>query len=151
MFESIRLYAFNSDVPFPCHATGESAGLDVWAIEPPKFVGRCFLRTGLFLLPEDHPSVVRAVWKSEPIWSGCHIEVRPRSSSFMMGYSVFPGTIDRDYREEIRIGLDIPTVEAQINVSKKPVAQLVMTSHYRFCAPKAVQRTGGFGSTDGQG
>jgi dUTPase len=100
--------------------------------------------TGLYLLPENHPTVPKAVWASDPIPEGFFIEVRPRSSSFKLGVQVFPGTIDRDYRGEIGIGIS----GGPITSNDKPIAQLVLTPYRQFCAPQAVVRDGGFGSTD---
>lgn len=144
MSEVIRLYLFDSNTPHPRHATKESAGLDVWASDMDTPTFRRIRHTSLYLLPEDHPTVPKAVWASDPIPEGFFIEIRPRSSSFKQEIYVFQGTIDRDYRGEIGIGISgcpIPT-------NDKPIAQLVLTPYRQFCAPQAVVREGGFGSTD---
>lgn len=144
MSEVIRLYLFDSNTPHPRHATKESAGLDVWASDQDTPIFRRIRHTSLYLLPEDHPTVPKAVWASDPIPEGFFIEIRPRSSSFKQEIYVFQGTIDRDYRGEIGIGISgclIPT-------NDKPIAQLVLTPYRQFCAPQAVVREGGFGSTD---
>lgn len=148
MSETIRLYMFDSSIPHPRHATQESAGLDVWPSGGDIPLFRRLRQTSLYLLPEDHPTVPKAVWASDPVPEGFFIEIRPRSSSFKQGFDVFQGTIDRDYRGEIRIGIagDLPLLFSE------PIAQLVLTPYRQFCAPTpAVRGAGGFGSTNGQG
>lgn len=152
MSEIIRLYAFYVRIPRPTHATLESAGLDVHALrvskEYPEHSRRLY-GTGLFLLPENHPTVPRAAWASDPIPENFFLDIRPRSSSFKSGLTVFPGTIDRDYRDEILIGVTGPLL-TEGDLFAKPIAQLVLTPYRPFCAPCAVVREGGFGSTDAQ-
>ena len=130
--------------PFPAYATSASAGMDLLAnIEEPLTLGmleRAMIPTGISIqLPE-----------------GYEAQVRPRSGlAARYGISVTnsPGTIDADYRGEIKVLL--------INLSREPytvqpgerIAQLVVARHERVeweCV-EALDETdrgaGGFGST----
>lgn len=87
----------------PCYATAQSAGLDLQAnIEEPITIGsleRVMVPTGLFMaLP-----------------NGYEAQIRPRSGlAAKHGITVLnsPGTIDADYRGEIKVVL--------VNLSKEP-------------------------------
>lgn len=130
--------------PLPAYATSASAGMDLLAnIEEPLTLGmldRAMIPTGISIqLPE-----------------GYEAQVRPRSGlAARYGISVTnsPGTIDADYRGEIKVLL--------INLSREPytvqpgerIAQLVVARHERveWESVKALDETdrgaGGFGST----
>ena len=130
--------------PLPAYATSASAGMDLLAnIEEPLTLGmldRAMIPTGISIqLPE-----------------GYEAQVRPRSGlAARYGISVTnsPGTIDADYRGEIKVLL--------INLSREPytvqpgerIAQLVVARHERveWESVEALDETdrgaGGFGST----
>ena len=134
----------NSKHPLPNYETEYSAGMDLRAsidepvvIEPFK---RVIIPTGLFVeLPVGYEG-----------------QVRPRSGlALKHGITVLnsPGTIDADYRGEIKVIL--------INLSDQPfvvndgerIAQLVVSAHSRVSWIETDQLTssdrgvGGFGST----
>lgn len=133
-----------SDYDLPAYETDMAAGLDVRAnIKDPVVLGpleRTLVPTGLFVeLPE-----------------GYEMQVRPRSGlAARSGISVVnsPGTIDPDYRGEIKVIL--------VNLSNDPfelrpgerVAQLVVARFMRIDWEKAEtlsdtsRGAGGFGST----
>ena len=133
-----------SAFPLPQYATALSAGMDLKAnIEEPVTLGsleRAMIPTGLFMeLPE-----------------GFEAQIRPRSGlAAKHGLSVLnsPGTIDADYRGEIKVIL--------VNLSNEPftvnpgerIAQMVVARHEKVEWQQVdeleeTQRgAGGFGST----
>lgn len=133
-----------SDNPLPAYETAFSAGMDLRAfIEKPiriKPLERCLVGTGLFIeLPE-----------------GFEAQVRPRSGlAAKKGVTVLnsPGTIDADYRGEIKVIL--------VNLSDEPfeihsgdrIAQMVIARHERAKLTEAATLNetrrggGGFGHT----
>ena len=106
--------------PAPSYATSGAAGMDLRAnLSEPLVLGpleRCLVPTGLFIeLPE-----------------GYEAQIRPRSGlALKHGISLpnSPGTIDSDYRGELKI--------LMINLSNEPftfhdgerIAQMVVTKH----------------------
>ena len=133
-----------SAYPVPQYATGMSAGMDLKAdIEEPvvlKPLQRQMIPTGLFIaLPE-----------------GTEAQVRPRSGlAAKHGITVLnsPGTIDADYRGEIKVIL--------VNLSDEPftvnpgerIAQMVVARYERVqwdeveVLDETERGEGGFGST----
>ena len=133
-----------SGQPLPAYATELSAGMDLRAdLESPLALGpleRALVPTGLFIsLP-----------------AGFEAQVRPRSGlAAKHGITVLntPGTIDADYRGEIKVIL--------VNLSQTPfeivpgerIAQMVVARHERveWEAVDELDETGrgagGFGST----
>lgn len=136
-----------SAFPLPQYATALSAGMDLKAnIEEPVTLGmleRAMVPTGLFIeLPE-----------------GYEAQIRPRSGlAAKHGVSVTnsPGTIDADYRGEIKVLL--------VNLSKEPftinpgerIAQMVIARHEKVeweeveVLDETERGDGGFGSTGRQ-
>jgi dUTP pyrophosphatase len=134
------------DLPLPSYQTEGAAGLDLLAAVPREEglvlppLGRALVPTGLvFQIPQGYEG-----------------QVRPRSGlAVKNGVTVLnaPGTIDSDYRGEVRVAL--------INLSEEPftvqrgmrIAQLVVAPVTRALpvAAMAVETTvrgeGGFGST----
>lgn len=132
--------AFN----LPAYATEFSAGMDLKAnIEEPVVLGsleRAMIPTGLFIeLP-----------------AGFEAQIRPRSGlAAKHGISIVnsPGTIDADYRGEIKVVL--------VNLSKDPftvnpgerIAQMVVARHETVeweevdSLEESARGEGGFGST----
>ena len=135
----------NSAHPLPAYQTEHSAGLDLRANLPggPVTLGpleRALIPTGLSLaLP-----------------AGYEAQVRPRSGLALkhgIGIVNSPGTIDADYRGEIKVLL--------VNLSNEPfevkdgerIAQLVVARHETVAwqpaesLPETSRGTGGYGST----
>ena len=133
-----------SEFPSPAYATEMSAGMDLKAniteavlLEP---LQRAMIPTGIYLaLPE-----------------GTEAQVRPRSGlAAKFGISVLnaPGTIDADYRGEVKVIL--------VNLSNEPftinpgerIAQLVLARYERIewdeveTLDETCRGEGGFGST----
>ena len=133
-----------SRFPSPSYATPLSAGMDLKAdLESPVTIGpleRAMVPTGIYIaLPE-----------------GYEAQVRPRSGlAAKKGITVLntPGTIDADYRGEVRVIL--------VNLSNEPfviepgerIAQMVFAAHAtaEFEQVDSLDETqrgqGGFGST----
>lgn len=96
MFEpidiAVKRLAHAGDLPLPSYETSGSAGMDVRAAEPATIAAgdRGLVGTGFaFAIPE-----------------GFEVQVRPRSGlALKKGISVLnsPGTIDSDYRGEIKV------------------------------------------------
>ncbi len=135
---------FDKNIKLPTYKTSGSSGMDLMAfiqkkitINPSK---TALIPTGLFLaIPKNY-----------------EIQIRPRSGlAAKKGISVLntPGTVDSDYRGEIKIIL--------INLSKKSfvvksgdrVAQMVLCPSIKAKLkevenlPKTIRGRGGFGST----
>jgi dUTP pyrophosphatase len=132
------------DLPLPSYQSAQAAGLDLLAaVEAPvtlKPGDRALIPTGIAIaLPEGHEA-----------------QVRPRSGlAIKQGVTVLnsPGTIDADYRGEIKVAL--------VNLGQEPVAiergmriaQMVVApvSHARLrevaTLGETSRGTGGFGST----
>lgn len=133
-----------SGYPVPCYATELSAGMDLKAAiaEPVTLapLARAIVPTGLFIaLPE-----------------GMEAQVRPRSGlAAKHGVTVLntPGTIDADYRGEIKVIMvnlsDTPFV---INPGER-IAQMVVAKYEKVewdeveTLDATVRGEGGFGST----
>lgn len=133
-----------SEYTLPKYETKNAAGLDVKAnITEPivlKPLERALVPTGLFVeLPED-----------------CEMQVRPRSGlAAKHGLTVLnsPGTIDADYRGEIKIILvNLSNDEFIINPGER-IAQLVVAKYVQIDWNECTVLTetdrgeGGFGST----
>ncbi len=134
----------HSPFDLPAYATALSAGMDLRAnLEQPLVLGtleRALVPTGLHIeLP-----------------AGYEAQIRPRSGlAAKHGISVVnaPGTIDADYRGEIKVVL--------VNLSKEPftvipgerIAQMVVARHEQVeweaveTLEESLRGSGGFGST----
>ena len=132
------------NLPLPAYATPHSSGLDLRAaIEKPitvKPLERVLIPTGLILeIPEGYEG-----------------QVRPRSGlALKKGLTVLnaPGTIDADYRGEVKVILiNLGSEEVVIEPGER-IAQLVIAPVQRVEVVEAQELTptergeGGFGST----
>lgn len=133
-----------SPYPLPAYATGQSAGMDLRADIPGPLTLRSLQRelipTGLYIeLP-----------------AGFEAQIRPRSGlAIKHGISLVntPGTIDADYRGEVKVIL--------VNLSAEPftlnpgerIAQMVVARHEKVewdeveVLEESSRGEGGFGST----
>jgi len=131
-------------LPLPRYATGRSAGADLFAaVDEPLTIGpgeRALVPTGLVVaIPEGYEG-----------------QVRPRSGlALRHGVTVAnaPGTIDADYRGEVRVLL-VNLGDAPFTVSRGDrIAQLVIAPVARVTFVEATfslrtdRGSGGFGST----
>jgi dUTP pyrophosphatase len=128
----------------PEYGTAAAAGVDLRAnIDTPitlKPLERTLVPTGLFM----------------EIPAGYEAQVRPRSGlALKKGITVLnsPGTIDADYRGEIRIILVNLSNEAFVIEDGERIAQMVIAAHEQaeWVAVESLEETergaGGFGST----
>lgn len=134
----------HSTNPLPHYATDGAAGMDVRAfLEQPivlKSLERTAVPTGLFL----------------EIPSGYEVQVRPRSGlALRQGITCLntPGTIDSDYRGELKVLLINLSSEAQTIHSGDRIAQLVLQKTEPINwqevdeLTETTRSSGGFGST----
>lgn len=133
-----------SEYPLPAYETTHAAGLDV----------RANIRESIILGPLERSIVPTGLYTELP--EGYEIQVRPRSGlAARNGISVLnsPGTVDPDYRGEIKVIL--------VNLSNEPfelkpgerIAQLIVSRFTRIeweeteTLEETSRGAGGFGST----
>lgn len=134
----------NGDIPLPQYMTPDAAGMDI----------RAALQEALVIEPNGILLVPTGFAIALP--KGYEAQIRPRSGlAIRYGITVVnaPGTIDSDYRGEVKVGL--------INLGREPytirrgerIAQMIIQRVYRvdICEVPELDRTernsGGFGST----
>lgn len=145
MMVGVERLAHGADLPLPAQATALAAGFDlVAAIESPLVLeplGRAAVPTGLVLaIPEGYEG-----------------QVRPRSGLARdHGLTVLnaPGTIDADYRGEVRVLMVNLGSAPVVIVRGQRIAQIVFAPVVRVCWDERAVRAeatergaGGFGST----
>lgn len=128
----------------PAYETTGAAGMDLRAV----------LETPIILEPMQRALVPTGLFIELPV--GFEAQIRPRSGlAFKHGITVLnsPGTIDADYRGEVKVLLvNLSTQPFTVNHGER-VAQLVVASHahVQWVAVDALNDTlrgaGGFGST----
>ena len=128
----------------PAYATEGAAGLDI----------RANITEPIVLAPLERQLIATGLFVAIPL--GYEIQIRPRSGlAFKHGITVLntPGTIDADYRGEIKVLL--------VNLSNSPftvepgerVAQMILAKHEVLSwkttheLPSTERGAGGFGST----
>jgi dUTP pyrophosphatase len=130
--------------PLPAYQTPGSAGMDICAFLPEDELLQPFERklipTGLFIaLPE-----------------GVEAQIRPRSGlAIKKGLTCLntPGTIDSDYRGEIKVILINLSAETQTISNGERIAQMVIAAYEKAGwketaqLPVSGRGEGGFGST----
>lgn len=130
--------------PLPAYETGLSAGMDLRAnLDAPVVLSplkRMLVPTGLFI----------------ELSAGFEAQIRPRSGmAFKSGITVLnsPGTIDADYRGEIKVLLvNLSDADVTINDGDR-IAQMVVAAHSVVSWEPAeelsdtVRGAGGFGHT----
>jgi len=139
-----RLNPDYNDIPIPAYATEGSSGLDVRAAVSEDII----LKPGSFHLIPTNFSV--------EIPKGFEIEVRPRSglaAKSGIGILNSPGTIDSDYRGEVKIIL-FNFGKADFKISKGDrIAQMVLSKVYSAdlieteSLEESKRGSGGFGHT----
>lgn len=139
---AILRLAHGDGLPLPAYATGGAAGMDVVAAE------------ALTLAPGERHAVATGFAVAIP--SGYEVQVRPRSGlALKHGVTCLntPGTIDSDYRGEVKIMLANLGSEPFDIARGDRIAQLVAAPVQRavLCEVTSLDETarghGGFGST----
>jgi dUTP pyrophosphatase len=130
--------------PLPQYETTGSAGMDV----------RANIETPIVLHPMERTLVPTGLFIELPI--GYEMQVRPRSGlAFKKGITVVnsPGTIDSDYRGEIKVLLINLSSEVQHIEPSERIAQLVVAAYETVqwdqtnSLEASSRGAGGFGST----
>lgn len=133
-----------SDNELPKYQTEGSAGMDL----------RAFLETSIEIDPLERVLVPTGLFIALP--NGTEAQIRPRSGlAYKHGVTVLntPGTIDSDYRGELKVLLVNLSNESFKIESGERIAQMVITN---FEQPELIQvdtlnsterSSGGFGST----
>lgn len=129
-------------LPLPAYATAQSAGMDVVAAE------------SLVLEPGQRHAVATGFAMAIPF--GYEVQVRPRSGlALKHGVTVLnsPGTIDADYRGEVKVilanlGQEPFAIERGDRIAQLVPQRLVHASFHMTEELESTERgTGGFGST----
>jgi len=133
-----------SNNPLPSYATDGAAGIDI----------RAFLATPFELQPLQRALIPTGLYIELP-W-GYEAQIRPRSGlAIKQGITCLntPGTIDSDYRGEIKIVLINLSNEAQVINSGDRIAQMVVQKVEKISweevtiLSETTRHIGGFGST----
>lgn len=138
----IRIKKLHSDAMIPAYQTAEAAGFDLHAIEDAILgVGeRRLIGTGMAF----------------GIDAGYEVQIRPRSGlALKHGITVLntPGTIDSDYRGEIKVllvnfGDDPFVIKKGERIAQAVIKEVIQASFELVETLDETQRgTGGFGST----
>ena len=132
------------DLPQPSYMTGGSAGMDIYAA----------VEDDIILQPGNRVLVPTGLMIAVP--SGYELQIRPRSGLAVrqgIGIVNSPGTIDSDYRGEIKVIL-INLGQDNVTISRGDrVAQMVLCPVPRavleevFELPPTERNDGGFGHT----
>lgn len=134
----------SEDLPLPAYQTDESAGMDVVAANEKTII----LKPGeRFLVPAGFKMALPA---------GYEAQVRPRSGlAYKQGITMLnsPGTIDSDYRGEVKL-LAINHGDESFAIKRgERIAQMVIAPVLKVQAeevdslPETERNEGGFGST----
>jgi dUTP pyrophosphatase len=139
---SLQRLPHGEDLPLPAYATDGAAGMDVVAAED------------LTLAPGARQAVATGFAMAIP--EGFEVQVRPRSGlALNHGITCLntPGTIDSDYRGEVKVILaNLGTAPFEIRRGDR-IAQLVPAPVQRAMfemldkLPETARNAGGFGST----
>jgi dUTP pyrophosphatase len=138
--------AHGEGLPLPAYQTAEAAGLDLFAAVPEG--------APVILAPGKHMLVPTGLIIALP--PGYEAQVRPRSGlAAKHGVTVLnsPGTIDADYRGEIRIilinhGEEPFTIRRGERIAQMVVAPVVQADFIAAASLSSTDRgAGGFGST----
>ncbi len=130
--------------PLPEYATLGSSGLDI----------RAYMEDALTLLPMERTLIPTGLFLEIP--QGYEVQIRPRSGlAIKQGITCLntPGTIDADYRGEIKVILINLSGEAQVIQPGDRIAQMVLqkVEQIEWVPVNELSETsrgaGGFGST----
>jgi dUTP pyrophosphatase len=134
----------NADLPLPAYETAQSAGMDLAAA----------IDTPLTLSPGERAMVPTGLAIALP--AGYEAQVRPRSGlAAKNGVTVLntPGTVDADYRGEVKVilinlGDTAFEIERGMRIAQMVIAPVTQASFAEVdTLPETARGTGGFGST----
>jgi dUTP pyrophosphatase len=141
---NVTQLAHGRDLPLPGYATAHSAGVDLMAA----------IDTDVILQPMQRQLIPAGIAIALP--DGYEAQIRPRSGlAFKNGITVAnaPGTIDADYRGEIKVLLINLGSESFTITRGMRIAQMIVApvSHVSFAQVETLEETergsDGFGST----
>ena len=141
---AIRRLAHNQDLPLPAYETAQSAGMDLPAAVIDEVV----------LLPGERALIPTGLQIALP--AGYEAQIRPRSGLAVRdGITMLntPGTIDADYRGEVKVVLanlgQAPfTVTRGMRIAQMVVQPVVRAQFTEMeTLPDSGRGVGGFGST----
>lgn len=141
----VRIYIKNhSENPLPAYATLGSSGMDI----------RAAITEPIVMQPMQRTLVATGIFVAIP--EGYEIQIRPRSGmALKQGITCLntPGTIDADYRGEVKVILINLSTEEQTIAPGDRIAQMVLqkVEHIEWIEKDTLNETergtGGFGST----
>ena len=140
----VLIKKLDSSVKLPAYKTNGASGMDLMA----------FIDTSITLKPQKSCLVPTGISVAFP--SDFEIQIRPRSGlAAKKNISVLntPGTIDSDYRGEIRVILYNHSDSDFLINNKDRIAQMILTPVIKMNLeetdnlPETVRGEGGFGST----
>jgi dUTP pyrophosphatase len=141
---ALQVLPHGAGLPLPSYATAASAGVDLAAA----------LSEPMVLRPGMRAAVPTGIALALP--QGYEAQLRPRSGlALERGLTVLnsPGTIDADYRGEVRVilanlGSEPVTIRRGDRIAQLVVAPVTRVA-FELCAalPASARGTGGFGST----
>jgi dUTP pyrophosphatase len=141
---SVQILEHGADLPLPQYATSQSAGADLLAA----------IDADLILQPLQRVLVPTGI--AIALSAGYEVQIRPRSGlAFKNGVTVLnaPGTIDADYRGEIKVLLVNLSNEAFTITRGMRIAQLILAKVEQLSwqqtdsLDETARGAGGFGST----
>lgn len=140
----LKIWDHAKDLPLPAYATAQAAGMDIVAA----------IDTPLTLNPGDYAMVPTGLSIALP--AGFECQIRPRSGlAAKHGVTVLnsPGTVDADYRGEIKAilinhGKEAFVVERGMRIAQMVIAQYTQ-ANWNVVAEldETTRGAGGFGST----
>ncbi len=143
--DTVRINIVNkSDNELPHYATAGAAGMDI----------RANLESPVSLAPLERQLIPSGIFMEIP--EGYEVQIRPRSGlAFKNGITCLntPGTIDSDYRGELKILLINLSNEIQVINHKDRIAQLIVAKVEKAelllvqQLNETVRAAGGFGHT----
>ena len=137
------------DIPLPAYETAQAAGMDLRAAVPEN--------APVVLRPGDRHAVPTGLAFALP--DGFEGQVRPRSGlAFKHGVTCLnsPGTVDADYRGEVKVilinhGPEDFTIRRGDRIAQLVIAPVVQAQWTEVASLEATARgAGGFGSTGGR-
>ena len=141
---SLQLLPHGADIALPTQASDGAAGIDLSAA----------ITKNIILSPSDYQLIPTGFAIALP--QNYEAQIRPRSGlAFKYGVTVLnsPGTIDADYRGEIKVllinhGKQDFTITPQMRIAQMVIARYE-TIKFELCAdlPETIRGKKGFGST----
>ncbi len=141
---ALQILPHGEGLDLPAYETADAAGMDV----------RAALDADLILAPGERAAVPTGLSMAIP--PGYEVQVRPRSGlAFKHGLTVInaPGTVDSDYRGEVKVlllnlGQEPFTITRGMRIAQLVPAPVTRATWERVEAVDATARgAGGFGST----